>query len=224
MRLFFPLFMLLLGSLAHAGFTPVDAIAAVVDDTVIMQSEVDKRIADVAFQFERRGSPLPPEEVMRRQVTEQLILETLQLSLATRAGIRIDDKELNAALEELAGQSGLSLSAFRQKLDATPDGSYAEVRDQVKRELIINRLRSRRLQDRIRVTEQDVQNFLRSPSGQAELAGEYRLGHILVALPEEATPPDIAAAEARVARAQAELAPARTSPRWQPPIRMRRRR
>lgn len=206
MRLFFPLFMLLLGSLAHAGFTPVDAIAAVVDDTVIMQSEVDKRIADVAFQFERRGSPLPPEEVMRRQVTEQLILETLQLSLATRAGIRIDDKELNAALEELAGQSGLSLSAFRQKLDATPDGSYAEVRDQVKRELIINRLRSRRLQDRIRVTEQDVQNFLRSPSGQAELAGEYRLGHILVALPEEATPRDIAAAEARVARAQAELA------------------
>lgn len=206
MRVLPLLLVLLLGNLAYAAFIPVDTIAAVVDDTVIMKSEVDKRAADIVFQFERRGSPLPPEEVIRKQVTEQLILETLQLNLASRAGIRIDDNELNAALEELARQSGLSLAAFQQKLDATPGGSYAEVREQVKRELIITRLRQRRLQDRIRITDQDVQNFLRSPSGQAELASEYRLGHILVALPEEATPTAIAAAEAKVNEAQAALA------------------
>jgi peptidyl-prolyl cis-trans isomerase SurA len=198
--------LLLLGPAAHADFTPLDKVAVVVDDGVILQSEIDKRMADVKFQFGKRGSPLPPDEVVRKQVIEQLILESLQLGLATRAGIRIDDKELNAALEDIAKQNGLGLLAFQQKLDATPGSSYAEVREQVKTDLIINRLRNRRMQDRIRITDQDVQNFLRSPTGQAELAGEYRLGHILVALPEEASPKDIAAAEAKVKQAQEELA------------------
>ncbi|MES2919192.1 MAG: peptidylprolyl isomerase [Pseudomonadota bacterium] len=190
----------------RADVIPLDRVAVVVDDTVILQSEIDKRLADVRFQFSQRGATLPPEEVLRKQVVEQLILDTLQTSLATRAGIRIDDKEVNAALEEIAQQNNLSLAAFQQKLDATPGGSYAEVREQVKRELTITRLRTRRMQDRIRITEQDVQNFLRSPGGQAELAAEYRLGHILFALPEEATPKDIAEAEARVKKAQAEVA------------------
>ncbi|MDF2446230.1 MAG: surA [Moraxellaceae bacterium] len=198
--------LLLLGSAAHADVTPLDKVAVVVDDGVILRSEIDKRMADVKFQFEKRGSPLPPDEVVRKQVIEQLILESLQLGLATRAGIRIDDKELNAALEDIAKQNGLGLLAFQQKLDATPGSSYAEVREQVKTDLIITRLRNRRMQDRIRITDQDVQNFLRSPTGQAELAGEYRLGHILVALPEEASPKDIAAAEAKVKKAQEELA------------------
>ncbi|MDF3031328.1 MAG: survival protein SurA [Moraxellaceae bacterium] len=209
MRALLLIALLLAAPLAEAAVTPVDTIAAVVDDSVIMKSEVDSRLADIEFQFQRRGSPLPPDEVLRKQVTEQLILETLQMNLATRAGIRIDDKELNGALEELAKQGGLTLAAFKQKLDTTPGSSYAEVREQVKRELTINRLRQRRLQDRIRITDQDVQNFLRSPTGQAELAGEYRLGHILVALPEEATPQDIAAAEAKVKKAQEELAAGR---------------
>lgn len=206
MRLIALLLLLVACLPVHADITPLDRVAVVVDDTVILRSEIDKRLADIRFQFSQRGATLPPEEVLRKQVVEQLIVDTLQLSLATRAGIRIDDKEVNTALEEIAKQNGLSLAAFQQKLDATPGGSYAEVREQVKRELTITRLRSRRMQDRIRITEQDVQNFLRSPGGQAELATEYRLGHILFALPEEATPKDIADAETRVKKAQAELA------------------
>ncbi|MDQ8037606.1 MAG: peptidylprolyl isomerase [Pedobacter sp.] len=198
--------LLVLAPLATAAVTPLDRIAVVVDDSAILQSEIDKRIADVEFQFAQRKSPLPPDDVLRKQVTEQLILETLQLNMATRAGIRIDDGELNASLTEIAKQSNLSLQAFQQKLDATPGASYAEVREQVKRELMINKLRQRRLQDRIRITEQDVQNFLKSPSGQAELASEYRLGHILIGLPEEASPKDIAAGEAKAKEALAALA------------------
>lgn len=201
------LLLLIVASLPlRAEVVPLDKVAVVVDDTVILQSEIDKRVGDIRFQFSQRGATLPPEDVLRRQVTEQLVLETLQLSLAGRAGIRIDDRELNAQLEEIAQQNGMSLADFQQKLDATPGGSYAEVREQVKRELIINQLRKRRMMDRIRITEQDVQNFLRSPGGQAELATEYRLGHILIALPESATPKDIADAEARVKKAQADLA------------------
>ncbi|MGH8491924.1 MAG: peptidylprolyl isomerase [Moraxellaceae bacterium] len=204
--LFSLLFLLLLAPTAFAAVTPLDKIAVVVDDAAIMQSEIDKRITDVQFQFSQRKSPLPPEDILQKQVTEQLILETLQANMATRAGIRIDDTELNAALTEIAKQSNLNLPDFQQKLDATPGASYAEVREQVKRELMINKLRQRRLQDRIRITEQDVQNFLKSPSGQAELASEFRLGHILIALPDEASPQDIAVGEEKAKKALAELA------------------
>lgn len=203
---FLCLLLLLTGAFAQAAFVPLDRVAVVVDDSVILQSEIDKRLADVRFQFDKRGTPLPPDDILRKQVTEQLIVETLQVNLATRAGIRIDDKDVNAALEDIARQNGMTLSAFQQQLDATPDSSYAEVREQVKRELMITRLRQRRMQDRIRITDQDVQNFLRSPSGQAELASEYRLGHILLELPEEAAAKDIAAAEARAKAALTELA------------------
>lgn len=206
MRLSAFLFLLMAALPAGAAVTPLDKVAVVVDDSVILQSEVDKRIDDVRYQFGQRNAALPPDDILRKQVVEQLVLETLQLNLANRAGIRIDDKEVNAALEDIAKQNGMTLAGFQQKLDATPGSSYAEVREQVKRELTINRLRSRRMQDRIRITDQDVQNFLRSPSGQAELATEYRLGHILFALPEEASPKDIAAAEARVKKAKDELA------------------
>lgn len=200
------LFLLLLTPLAMAAVAPLDRIAVVVDDSAVLQSEIDKRIADVQFQFAQRKSPLPPDDVLRKQVIEQLVLETLQLNMATRAGIRIDDGELNNSLTEIAKQSGLGLLAFQQKLDATPGASYGEVREQVKNELMINKLRQRRLQDRIRITEQDVQNFLKSPSGQAELASEFRLGHILIALPDEASPQDIASGEEKSKKVLSELA------------------
>lgn len=206
MRIPVLLFLLSASLLARADVIPLDKVAVVVDDSVILKSEITKRLDDVRFQFSQRGAALPPEDVLRKQVVEQLILENLQLNLATRAGIRIDDKEVNASLAEIARQNGMDLAAFQQKLDATPGGSYGEIREQVKRELVITRLRTRRMQDRIRITDQDAQNFLRSPGGQAELATEYRLGHILFALPGEATPKDIAAAEARVQKARAELA------------------
>ncbi len=124
-------------------------------------------------------------------------MENLQLAMAERAGIKIDDNSLTAALADIAKQNKVSLAQFQAQLDSTPGSSYAEVREQVRREMMINRLRQRRMQDRIRITEQDVQNFLKSPQGQAELATEYRLGHILIALPEPATPEQIAAAQSK---------------------------
>lgn len=184
-------------SLAFAAFEPLDKVAVVVDDSVILKSEIDKRIADIKFQFAQRQSPLPPDDILRKQIIEQLILESLQVNLATRAGVRIDDNELNTAMTNVARQNGMTLQEFQQKLDSSSGSSYAEVREQIKRELMVNQLRTRRMQDRIRITDQDVENFLRSPSGQAELATEYRLGHILIELPEEASPADIAAADAK---------------------------
>lgn len=207
MRAFpFLLALVLLAPQAQAAVTPINKIAVVVDDSLILQSEIDKRIKDITFQFSQRKTPLPPDDVLRKQIIEQLILENLQLNLASRAGIRIDDTELNGAITEIARQNGTTLADFQKKLDATPGSSYTEVREQIKRELMINKLRQRRMQDRIRITDQDVQNFLRSPSGQAELATEYRLGHIVVNLPDQATPGDIAAAEEKIKQVQVALA------------------
>lgn len=191
--------------LARADYTPLDKVAVVVDESAILESDVDKRVQDVTFRLTRHKTPLPPADVLRKQVIEQMILETLQLNLADRAGIKIDDTVLNAALTDIAKQAGLSLADFQKKLDDTPGSSYAEVRTQVKQELMIEQLRRRRMQDRIRITDQDVQNFLNSPSGKAELATEYHVAHILIGLPDQATPADIAAAQARMLKVQDEL-------------------
>jgi peptidyl-prolyl cis-trans isomerase SurA len=196
----------LLPVLAQAAFTPLDKVAAVVDESVILQSDVDKRTQDVQFQFAQHKTQLPPDDVLRKQIMDQLILESLQTNLATRAGIRIDDKELNAAITSIAQKNGVTLAAFQQKLDATPGTSYAEVREQIKHEVMISKLRQQRMQDRIRITDQDVQNFLRSPAGKAELSAEYDLGHILINLPDSPTPADIASAEATVKKVQEALA------------------
>lgn len=203
---FFPVFLLLASSLAHAAFMPLEQVAVVVDDSVILKSDVEKRIRDVQFQFSKRKAALPAEDVLRKQVIEQLIMESLQLGLAERAGIRIEDAALNAAMTGIAKDAKLTLAQFQQQLDSTPGTSYSEVREQVKREMMITRLRQRRMQDRIRITDQDIQNFLKSPAGQAEIANEYRLGHILVEIAETATAKDIAEAEARMEKARQELA------------------
>lgn len=202
-----PLLGLLLATIlpAQATVQPLDRAAVIVDDSVILQSEIDKRMEDVRFQFSQRKSPLPPEDILRKQVIEQLVMETLQLNLANRAGIKIDDAALTASLTDIAKQNGATLAQFQEQLDKTPGTSYAEVREQVKNEMVINRLRQRRMQDRIRITEQDVQNFLKSPQGQAELATEYRLGHILIELPEAATPEQLAAAQKKAEKVVAEL-------------------
>lgn len=203
---FLTVLLLLASSLVQAAFTPLEQVVVIVDDNVILKNEVDKRIRDVEFQFAKRKATLPPEDVMRKQVIDQLIMESLQLALAERAGIRIDDAALTATLTNIAKDAGRTLQQFQQQLDTAKGSSYSEVREQVKREMMITRLRQRRMQDRIRISDQDVENFLRSPAGQAEIASEYRLGHILVEIAETATPKDIAAAEKRINMARDELA------------------
>ncbi|MDO8331339.1 MAG: peptidylprolyl isomerase [Fluviicoccus sp.] len=183
-----PLVAILLATPAFAG-SPLNRIAAVVDDDAILETEVKQRIADVEHQFSVRRQTLPDAADLRNQVMEQLILQRLQLGQAERAGVRIDDNTLNASLTDIARQNGMTLEQFRQRLETEKPGSYSDVRDQVRNEMIVSRYRNRRLQDRIRITDQDIDSFLASPQGEAALATEYRLAHILISVPEAATPP-----------------------------------
>ncbi|NNM52775.1 MAG: molecular chaperone SurA [Pseudomonadales bacterium] len=190
------LLMILLGMLTVAkASTPLDGIAVVVDDDVILNSEIQDRMNDVIFHMQQNNTPVPTEDVLREQVTNQLILDSLQLQMAKRAGIKIDDDTLNHAMTDLATQNHLSLDAFRDKLNHTPGTSYDSVREEVGHEIMIERLRNHELSSRVRITDQDVSAFLASPEGKAALATEYHLAQILVSLPDKASPEQIDAAK-----------------------------
>ena len=185
---------LLLCSTAHAEVQPLDRVVAVVDNDVIMQSQLDRRLNEVRQNLAKRGGELPPTAVLAPQVLERLIVEDLQLQIGERSGIRIGDEELNRAMATIAQRNKLSLEQFRAAL--ARDGlSYDDARDQVRREMIISRVRQRRVAERIQVSPQEVQNFLASDLGKLQLSEEFRLANILVPLSEGASAKAIQDAE-----------------------------
>ncbi len=195
-HVFLCFFILLCTGLTRAG-TPLDGVAVVVDNDIITQSEVQARMNDVINHLQQDNTPMPPMAELHHQVLNQLILESIQLQMARRAGVKIDDDTLNSAMSNLAAQSNLSLDAFKDQLNHTPGTSYDEVRQQVRNEIMINRLRGHELSQRIRITDQDVAAFLASPAGKQALATEYHLAHILIALPEHPTEQQVADARAK---------------------------
>ncbi|MHC5350908.1 peptidylprolyl isomerase [Metapseudomonas furukawaii] len=184
----------LLGGLTHAEVRPIDRVVAIVDNDVIMQSQLDQRLREVQQTIAKRGASLPPENVLSQQVLERLIIENIQLQIGDRSGIRIADEELNQAIEAIAQRNGMSVDQFRAALSS--DGlSYEDARDQVRREMVISRVRQRRVAERIQVTDQEVQNFLASDMGKLQLSEEFRLANILIPVPEGSSPSTIQSAE-----------------------------
>ncbi len=185
--------------------TPLDRVAAVVDEDVVLESEVAQHIADIQYQYRNQQQTLPPDDILRTQILEQLIIQRLQLTQAERAGVRIDDNSLNATLTDIASQNNATLIEFRSKLEAEKVGSYNQVREQIRQEMMTSRLRNSRVGSRVHITEQDVDNFLASPQGQTALETEYHLAHILIGVPDEATPQQWAAAKAKAEQALSKL-------------------
>lgn len=174
----------------------LDQVVAVVDDDIIMTSELDQRVQLVRQQ--NRGGSLPPAEVLRTQVLERMIIESIQLQMADRGGIRISDAQLAEALTRIAAQNNMSLQQFRQAMEA--EGvSFALARQQILDEMRISRVQRFQVGERIQITDQDVDYFLASELGQMASSAEYRLGHILLATPEDATPADLKAVEKKAA-------------------------
>lgn len=191
---------LLLGHLAlaasplQAQIRPLDRIVAIVDNDVIMQSQLDLRMQEVRRTISQRGADLPPESVLRQQVLERLISENIQLQMALRAGIRIGDEELNQAITSIAQRNSMTLAQFQAKL--VKDGmDPQEAREQIRREMLITRVRQRRVAERIQISEQEIRNFLASDLGRMQLSEEYHLANILIPIPEAAESSAIQTAE-----------------------------
>lgn len=185
-----------LGASVHADVQPLDRVVAIVDTDVVMQSQLDQRVREVQQTIAKRGDSLPPEHVLGQQVLERLIIENIQLQIGDRSGIRITDEELNQAVGTIAQRNNLSLEQFRAALER--DGlSYEDAREQIRREMIISRVRQRRVAERIQVSDQEVENFLNSESGKMQLSVEYRLANILIRVPDAASAEEIQAADRR---------------------------
>ncbi|MFF7105857.1 peptidylprolyl isomerase SurA [Pseudomonas sichuanensis] len=183
----------LLSGAAHAAPQSLDRVVAIVDNDVVMQSQLDQRVREVQQTIAKRGGGVPPAGALEQQVLERLIVENLQLQIGERSGIRITDEELNQAVATIAQRNGMSPEQFRAAL--AHDGlSFDDAREQIKREMIISRVRQRRVAERIQVSEQEVKNFLNSDLGKMQMSEEYRLANILIPTPESANSTAIQAA------------------------------
>ncbi|MGE8328931.1 MULTISPECIES: peptidylprolyl isomerase [Pseudomonas] len=187
----------MLSGAVHAAVQPLDSVVAIVDNDVVMKSQLDQRVREVEQTIAKRGGGTPPPGALDQQVLERLIVENLQLQIGERSGIRITDEELNQAIATIAQRNGMSLDQFRAAL--ARDGlSFEDAREQVKREMIISRVRQRRVAERIQVSEQEVKNFLASDLGKMQMSEEYRLANILIPTPDGANSQAIQAAAGRV--------------------------
>lgn len=174
---------------------PIDRIAAVVNEDVILQSELDRATRNILAQYANRQDQLPPREILERQVLERLVLVRLQVARAAESGIRVSDEEVDAAIANVARQNNLSPEQLRQQL--ARDGiAFDDFRNSLRDELIIQRLRQGFAQSRVSVSDAEVDAAL---SAQAQGTGtQYRLAHILVALPENPTPEQIATGQQKI--------------------------
>ncbi|MCU0116649.1 peptidylprolyl isomerase SurA [Pseudomonas sp. B2M1-30] len=177
---------LFLGTAANASVQSIDKVVAIVDNDVVMQSQLDQRVHEVQQTIAKRGGGLPPSGVLEQQVLERLIVENLQLQIGERSGIRITDEELNQAVGTIAQRNNMTPDQFRVALSR--DGlSYEDAREQIRREMVISRVRQRRVAERIQVSEQEVKNFLASDLGKMQLSEELHLANILIPTPESAS-------------------------------------
>lgn len=182
----------------------MDHIVALVDDAVILQSELDEMLANVKRQLHQQDGQLPPDDVLRKQVLERLVMMRLQLQFAERTGIRIDEEKLNAALANIAQQNKLSLGDFRQALER--EGfNFAHFRDNIRDQMIISQLQQRQVNSLVTVSDQEVDNFLANAKLQGGVGDEYHLAHILIAVPEDASADKVAAAHSKAQRVLDEL-------------------
>lgn len=180
--------------LAAFALETLDRVAAVVNNGIVMESEVGQRLSLIKSQLQTRQANLPPDNVLRNQVLDQLVLETLQAQVAETRGIRVSDQELNQTLQRIAKENNLTLAQFREALIA--DGQdYAQVRSQIRRDLLNNKVQQAMVNRRINVTDLEVNNYLSSNASQQNSSAEYLLNNILVSLPSPASPEQIQSAQ-----------------------------
>jgi len=178
----------------QAGLQPVDRIAAVVDEDVVLRSELDRAVGNVTRQYAGRENQLPPRDVLERQVLERLVLMKLQLARAEQTGVRVTDQEVDATIANIAQQNRLTMDQLRQQAVAD-GGTFEDFRNSIRDELIVQRLRQRFAQSRISVSEAEIEAAL---AAQKNAGAQYHLAHILVALPEGATPEQINTARSKI--------------------------
>ena len=157
----------------------LDRVAIIVGEGVVLESQVNNMLENIKTRYQEQGAPMPPQEVLLEQVQERLIIEELQLQMGRQAGIRVGDGELNQAFENIAQSNGLSLESFIETLEAEGE-SYEELRSQVRKEMIIQRVQRGKVGREVDITEQELDGFLATEGAVKELSPELFVHQILV--------------------------------------------
>ena len=183
---------------AQAEYQELDAIVAIVDEDVVLASELLSRLEDVKQQIERQDMQAPPQDVLINQLMERLILENLQLQQAQRRGVEVDDETLTRAVLSFAERNQMTIEQFQEQL--LLDGmSYREFREDIRNEMLIQRLQRNLVNRRITISDHDIEALLASPYYRQLLSDEFRVGHILLAVADGAGEAVIDAAAAAAA-------------------------
>lgn len=186
------------------AYQQLDTIVAVVEEDVVLASELLSRMDSVKKQMAAADVKPPPNDVLINQLMERLIVESIQLQDAARRGVEIDDETLTSAVRTFAGQNNMTIDQFRQAL--VQDGlSYREFREEIRREMIIGRLQRNMVNRRITISDAEIDAVLDSPYYQQLLSDEFRVGHILLAIDESATDQAISEAQGQALQIVADL-------------------
>ncbi len=179
-----------------SGGELVDRVAAIVNDGVVLKSELDEQMQLIGTRLRQQGLELPPENVLRQQVLERLVTQEVQVQRANRAGLKVTDEMVNGALQDVARRNGIALSQLPQAL-AGQGIDYAEYRDNLRKEITLSMLRQRDVVARIMISPREIDQYLERQKNAPSESVSYNLSHILIAVPQAATPEQLAAAEQR---------------------------
>lgn len=183
----------------------MDRIIAIVDQGVITEQELDNRIKSVSAQLEKQGTPLPPQEVLEKQILERLIVDSLQLQLAAQTGLKVDDTMLDKTIERIATQNKMDVPEFKDALEK--DGiTMRQFREDIRNEITISRLRERDVDNKLTVSDGEIDNYLTTQANRGDDQDEFEISHILVRTPEDSTPEDLNKARAKTDEILKELA------------------
>lgn len=191
---------------AQAGVQQADYIVAVVNSEPITNNELRSRMVRVEQRLAQQGSPMPPRQELARQVLDQLINERAQVQLARDTGIKVDEATINLAEQDVARQNQISVEQLHQRLAADGIG-LAQFRDELRNQVLLGRLRERDVNPRVRVTDLEVDQYIREQQDSTDITNlEINLAQLLIAVPEDANAQQVAALQAK---AQGLLARAR---------------
>ncbi len=188
---------------SESATRPIDRILIVVNDEILTAQEVDIRLASVRKRLAAQKVSLPPDEILQRQVMERMVVERLQLQVARSLGLTVSDERLDRAVAQIAEQNRKTPETLLQEMEKEPGGLRA-FRDEVRNQLLIQQLVEREVHSRIAVSETEVENFLANQAGR-DGGTEYNLSHILIALPEKASPEAIAQARQKAESVRSEI-------------------
>lgn len=184
---------------------PIDRIVAVVDDGVILESELYFKVESIRHSLQQSNTRLPPEEVLIKQVLERLIVDKLQEQMAERGGIKVDEETLHAAVVQIAQRNGMTLEKFRRSL-SNEGMEYADFVAQIRNEITISRLRASQINSQIKVSDLEIRNYLEAKEkGSGGADEQYLLGHILIATPSAASPAEVQKAKEKAEKLLSEI-------------------